>query len=107
QLYSDELGVVAERERAGKNRTAILSRLDELATTGTDADALEAVSATADADEAFAPAAMPAATPAPEAPRNDALSTPRPAPAAPQVPSLADDDDDGFVFPIADYDQLS
>ncbi|HSP02338.1 MAG TPA: hypothetical protein VLR27_02485 [Acidimicrobiales bacterium] len=107
QLYSDELGVVAERERTGKNRTAILSRLDELATTGTDADALEAVSAADDADEAFAPAAMPATTPAPEAPRNDALSTPRPAPAAPQVPSLSDDDDDGFVFPIADYDQLS
>lgn len=107
QLYSDELGVVAERERTGKNRTAILSRLDELATTGTDADALEGVSAADDADEAFVPAAVPATTPAPEGPRNDALSTPRPAPAAPQVPSLSDDDDDGFVFPIADYDQLS
>jgi hypothetical protein len=105
QLYSDELGVVAERERTGKNRTAILSRLDELAATGTDADALEAVSTDEDADEAFAPAAM-SATAAAEAPRNDALSTPRPAPAAPQVPSLSDDDD-GFVFPIADYDQLS
>ena len=31
QLYSDELGVVAERERNGKNRSSILARLDELA----------------------------------------------------------------------------
>ena len=108
QLYTDELGVVAERERTGKNRAAILDRLDELAATGTDADALEAASV--EADDAFAPAAAPAAAVA-ESPRNDALSTPpaapRPAPARPQVPSLSDDtDDDGFVFPIADYDEL-
>ncbi|MCO8126741.1 hypothetical protein NHL50_05945 [Acidimicrobiia bacterium EGI L10123] len=108
QLYTDELGVVAERERTGKNRAAILDRLDELAATGTDADALEAASI--DADDAFAPAAAPAAAVA-ESPRNDALSTPpatpRPAPAPPQVPSLSDDeDDDGFVFPIAAYDEL-
>ena len=106
QLYSDELGVVAERERTGKNRTAILSRLDELAATGTDADALEAESV--DTDEAFAPAAPPATPAVAGAARNDALSTPRPTRAAPQVPSLAaDDDDDDFVFPIADYDELS
>ncbi len=106
QLYTDELGVVAERERTGKNRAAILDRLDELAATGTDADALEAASI--DADDAFAPAAAPAVA---ESPRNDALSTPpaapRPAPARPQVPSLSDDEgDDGFVFPIAGYDEL-
>jgi hypothetical protein len=104
QLYSDELGVVAERERTGKNRAAILARLDELAATGTDADALEA--AGTGADEAFAPAAAPSA-PATDAARDETLATPRPAPAAPRVPSLLDDDDDGFVFPIADYDELS
>lgn len=106
QLYSDELGVVAERERNGQGRAAILARLDELGASGTEADAMEAASV--DADEAFAPAAAPATTTVADAPRNDTLSTPRPAPAAPQVPSLSvDEDDDGFVFPIADYEQLS
>lgn len=39
QLYSDELGVVAARERAGRNRSTILARLDDLAASGTMADA--------------------------------------------------------------------
>lgn len=38
QLYSDELEVVAARERSGMNRRPILDRLAELQETGTDAD---------------------------------------------------------------------
>jgi hypothetical protein len=38
QLYSDELEVVAARERNGMNRRPILDRLAELQETGTDAD---------------------------------------------------------------------
>ena len=97
QLYSDELGIVAERERSGKARATILGRLDELAATGTEADALEAEVAEAVAD-----------VPAAESERNETLAAPRPAAPAPQVPSLSDDDeDDDAVFPIADYDELS
>jgi hypothetical protein len=93
QLYSDELEVVAERERAGQNRATILSRLDELAATGTDADEADEL----EEEEVAAPAA-PAAAP----------SRPAPSRPAPQVPSLSDDDwDDDEVFPIADYDELS
>ena len=107
QLYSDELGIVAERERTGKKRSTILARLDELAATGTVADALEAEII----DEAPAAEPMPEAAAAAAAAvgsRDETLSTPRPAAPAPQVPSLAEDDgDDGYVFPIADYDELS
>ena len=105
QLYSDELGIVAERERNGKGRTSILSRLDELAASGTEADALEAEVAGAVDEE---PAAVAAATAAaPEAGRDETLAMPRPAAPAPQVPSLSDDEDDDDWFPIADYDELS
>ena len=38
QLYSDELDVVEERERAGKSRRTILDRIAELRVTGTDVD---------------------------------------------------------------------
>lgn len=108
QLYSDELGVVAERERTGKNRSTILARLDELTASGTVADALEAETVGDDpAAEAMPEAAAAAA--AAVGTRDETLSTPRPAAPAPQVPSLVDDedDDDGYVFPIADYDELS
>lgn len=99
QLYSDELGIVAQRERTGKARATILARLDELAATGTEADALEAELA---GDVAVAPA------PAAEALRNETPATPRPAAPTPQVPSLSDDDDEyEDFFPIADYDELS
>lgn len=84
QLYSDELPVVLERERAGKNRSTITSRLEELAVTGTEADAAEA--AEAGATETVAEPAAP----------------PAPAPVA-----LADDDLDDDLFPIADYDELT
>lgn len=105
QLYSDELGIVAERERNGKGRSTILARLDELAATGTAADALEAESV--DAEPEPMPAAAEAAAAAVGS-RDETLAAPRPAAAVPQVPSLADDDhDDGYVFPIADYDELS
>lgn len=91
QLYSDELEVVAERERAGKNRSTILARLDELAATGTEADTYDEDAADEAADEADAAPARPA-----------------PSRPAPQVPSLSDDDwDDDEVFPIADYDELT
>lgn len=107
QLYSDELGIVAERERTGKKRSTILARLDELAATGTVADALEAETL----DDAPAAEPMPEAAAAAAAAvgsRDETLATPRPAAPAPQVPSLADDDDDGgYVFPIADYNELS
>ena len=84
QLYSDELPVVLERERAGKNRSTIVARLEELAVTGTEADRLEAEAA------AEAPAA----------------EAPAPAPVAPV--SFADDEDaDEVLFPIADYDDLT
>jgi hypothetical protein len=104
QLYSDELGIVAERERTGKNRSTILARLDELAASGTAADALEAESLDAE------PEPMPAAAEAAAAvgSRDETLAAPRPTAPVPQVPSLADDEyDDGYVFPIADYDELS
>jgi len=107
QLYSDELGIVAERERQGKNRATIIARLDELAATGTAADALEAESLDAEPEPEPMPAAAEAAAAAVGA-RDETLSTPRPATPAPQVPSLADEEyDDGYVFPIADYDELS
>ncbi len=93
QLYSDELEVVAERERAGKNRASILSRLQELAATGTEADALEAMAT----DEAASPAVTAAVTtPAATAPPS----------MVPPV-SFADDGDDELPFPIADYDELT
>jgi len=98
QLYSDELEVVAERERSTKNRTTILKRLDELAATGTDADAM-------DADDELEvepqPAAPAEAEPAPVAARSLRSMG--------EVPSLSDDDwdDDEVVFPIADYDELT
>ena len=98
QLYTDELGVVAERERNGKNRAAILDRLDELAASGTDADALEA-----DEDEDVAAPAAPVA-PAPAPAPAAAPTSARP---AVTVPSLSDDDDDELPFPIADYDELT
>jgi len=91
QLYSDELDIVAERERSTKNRRTILARLDELAASGTDADA-EAV----EEDEA------------PAADEVEASAAPaRPARPAAEVPSLSDDDWDDEVFPIADYDELT
>ena len=98
QLYSDELEIVAERERAGKNRTTILRRLEELAATGTEADATDADLGPEDADDLADGADEPFA--------------PEPAPArpAPQVPSLRDEDedwDDDDLFPIADYDELT
>lgn len=100
QLYSDELEVVAERERSGKNRTTILARLAELAATGTEADVADEPTVTADvdevaegADEAFAPEPGPVP-----------VAAARP---APQVPSLSDDWDDDDLFPIADYDVLT
>ncbi len=107
QLYSDELGIVAERERNGKNRTSILSRLDELAATGTEADALEAEVEVEVVEEE--PAAVAAATAAaPAVGRDETLAMPRPAAPVPQVPSLSDgDDEDADWFPIADYDELS
>jgi len=93
QLYSDELDVVAERERAGRNRSSILKRLEELAATGTEADVVDDQPDVVD-DEPVAPqpvAAQPVAA--------------RP---APRVPSLSDDDwDDDDLFPIADYDELT
>lgn len=103
QLYSDELGVVAERERKGKGRATILSRLDDLAASGTSADAQEADSLGAEPMPAAADAAAAAV-----GSRDETLSTPRPAVPAPQVPSLADEEyEDSYVFPIADYDELS
>lgn len=81
QLYSDELPLVGERERNGKSRSTILKRLDELGRTGTEADAAEAASVAE---------AEPAA----------------PAPAVEPI-SLSDEEDDGYLFPIADYDDLS
>jgi hypothetical protein len=93
QLYSDELEVVAERERATKDRQVILDRLAELADTGTEADQLEEQ------------AAEPEPEPEPQ-PQRQAAPT-RTARPAPQVPSLSDDDwDDEIPFPIADYDEL-
>jgi len=96
QLYSDELEVVAERERSTKARQAILARLAELAATGTEADAMEA-------EHAGEP--EPTVEPEPAVEPEPPLAA-RP---APQVPSLADDEwDDGeAVFPIADYDELT
>jgi hypothetical protein len=105
QLYSDELGVVAERERKGKKRATILNRLDELAATGTEADVLEGE--TLDAEPEPMPEAADAAAAAVGS-RDETLATSRPAAPAPQVPSLSDDDAaEDFVFPIADYDELS
>jgi len=105
QLYSDELEVVAERERATKGRTQILDRLAELATTGTEADALDAELPAVDEDEA-AEAVNPGGTPT--ADTEPAVAT-APARPAPQVPSLADDEwEEGDVpFPIADYEELT
>ena len=96
QLYSDELEIVAERERAGKNRSTILNRLAELAETGTEADRLEeeADEAAAEPDVAVA-AGSPAPTPAPAAPR------------APEISFHDADDELDYVFPIADYDELT
>ncbi|HEX4901962.1 MAG TPA: hypothetical protein VFV42_04075, partial [Acidimicrobiales bacterium] len=109
QLYSDELDVVAERERSGKNRSTILRRLEELAATGTEADGV-------DADEVAAVPA-PAAVLADEDEDLDEVAETADEPFAPpavaarpvpQVPSLSDDDwDDDDLFPIADYDELT
>lgn len=109
QLYSDELEVVAERERQGKNRATILARLEELAATGTDADA-EVVASAGGADAttvlpAAASAAAPA--PAPEPAPDRPAPAPRPPVPTPTVPSLSDDEDDELPFPIADYDELT
>jgi hypothetical protein len=93
QLYSDELGIVAERERTTKNRASILDRLDELAASGTEADALETDEVAGEVE----PESAPAPTPAP------GRRTPPPV----TVPSLSDDDDDELPFPIADYDELT
>ncbi len=89
QLYSDELDDVIERERAGKNRTTVLTRLDELKEIGTDADAAE--------QEAAAAVADPEPTPAAESRSGSSVAE-----------SMADEDaDDGYLVPIADYDDLS
>ncbi|MDE0803470.1 MAG: hypothetical protein OSA99_09115 [Acidimicrobiales bacterium] len=87
QLYSDELDDVIERESAGKNRSTILSRLEELKEIGTDADAAEQAAAS----------------------EVETTPAPAPVPAAPVTEAAEDDDadDDGFFFPIADYDNLS
>jgi hypothetical protein len=45
QLYSDELEVVADRERTTRNRPEVLDRLAALAETGTDADRAEELEA--------------------------------------------------------------
>lgn len=45
QLYTDELDVVEERERAGKARATILERIEELRRTGTDVEPLPAPAA--------------------------------------------------------------
>ncbi|MFP5321648.1 MAG: hypothetical protein ACLGIC_07340 [Acidimicrobiia bacterium] len=97
QLYSDELEIVAERERSTKDRRQILDKLAELARTGTDADA--------EVDD-VEPEPEPQAAPEPQPEPTPARAVARP---APSVPSLADDDwdDDGAVFPIADYDELT
>lgn len=91
QLYSDELDDVITREQAGKNRSTIIARLEELKEIGTDADAAEQAAAS-EVDAAPAPAPAP---------------TPAPAPAAELVEDDDDDFDDGYFFPIADYDDLS
>lgn len=91
QLYSDELDDVIAREQAGKNRSTIIARLEELKEIGTDADAAEQAAAS---EVEAAPAPVPAPAPAP-------------APAAELVDDDDDDYDDGYFFPIADYDDLS
>ena len=91
QLYSDEIDDVIAREQAGKNRSTIVQRLEELKQTGTEADAAEAAAEAEAADDAVAPAPAPAAAAAP----------------APATSLLDDDEDDAYFFPIADYDALS
>jgi hypothetical protein len=118
QLYSDELDVVYEREASTKNRSTILDRLDQLKDTGTEADGFEPVADVEVADDprqdVVAPA--PAATEADTAPDSGTAAETTPAAAsaptadpAPRISLLDDDeaDDDGYFFPIADYDQLS
>jgi hypothetical protein len=50
QLYSDELQIVADRERRTRNRPEVLDRLAELAETGTDADRAEEAEAAVEAE---------------------------------------------------------
>jgi len=109
QLYSDELDVVAERERSTKGRAEILDRLAELATTGTEADALDGADLPAVDGEAAAAAVNPGGTPTADTDPAVATAPARAARPAPQVPSLADDEwEEGEVpFPIADYDELT
>lgn len=89
QLYSDELDDVIVRESAGKNRSTIISRLEELKEIGTDADAAEQAAAS---EAAPAPVA-----PAPVVPADDEV----------EDDEEEDDADGGYFFPIADYDNLS
>ena len=85
QLYSDELDDVIVREKAGKNRSTIIARLEELKEIGTEADAAEQAAA------------------------SEVDTAPAPSPVAPALVDDEDDfdDDDGYFFPIADYDDLS
>lgn len=107
QLYSDELEIVAERERATKNRPEVLARLEELAATGTDADALDEGDED-QLDDAVNPGGTPTADTEP-AVGTEPVAAGGSARPVPEVPSLADDewaDDDDVPFPIADYDTL-
>lgn len=116
QLYSDELELVAERERAGKGRSTILKKLSELAETGTEADAAEladagdvAVDAAPEEDASWAEETVAEDDWDDDETWDGEPDEPEAAPVADvdEDPLGLGDEDDEYFFPIADYDELS
>lgn len=96
QLYSDELDLVIDRERSGRNRSTIIRRLEDLKVSGTEADE--------EASDDTGPAVGAGVSPV----GAGAAASAAAAAGTPASASVfeADDDDEDF-FPIADYDDLT